>query len=116
MSAIETAIAAIEVQQPKDHGPVWMVGEQLKDMLRAEPALADLLVNDLSGGGMALADAEKKIAEQARKNKVGNCGCVTPAEAEDILRKFYGLPPRGQAVEPAEKSAKGVVIDLADFL
>ena len=116
MSAMETAIAAIETQQPKERGPVWMVGEQLKDMLRAEPALADLLVNDLSGGGMTLADAEKKIAEQARKNKVGNCGCVTPAEAEDILRKFYGLPPREQAVEPAEKAAKGVVIDLADFL
>ena len=116
MSVMETAIAAIEAQQPKERGPVWMAGEQLKDMLRAEPALADLLVNDLSGGGMTLADAEKKIAEQAQKNRVGNCGCVTPAEAEDILRKCYGLPPRGQAVEPAEKAAKGVGIDLADFL
>ena len=116
MSAYEDAVAAIETQRPKEHGAVWMVGEQLKDMLRAEPHLADLLMNDLSGGGMTLVDAEKKIAEQARKNRVGNCGCVTPAEAEDILRKFYGLPPRGQAMEQTEKAAKGVVIDLADFL
>lgn len=115
MRAFEETMAAIEAQQPKERGPVWMVGEQLKDMLRAEPALADLLTKDLSGGGMTLADAEKKIAERARKNKVGNCGCVTPAEAEDILRRFYGLPPRGQAAAP-KPSARGVVIDLADFL
>lgn len=115
MRAFEEAMAAIEAQQPKERGPVWMVGEQLKDMLRAEPALADLLLKDLSGGGMTLADAEKKIAEQARKNKVGNCGCVTPAEAEDILRRFYGLPPRGQAMA-LKSAARGVVIDLADFL
>ena len=116
MSAYEDAVADIEAQQPKERGPVWMVGEQLKDMLHDEPALADLLVRDLSGGGMTLADAEKKVAEQARKNKVGDCGCVTPAEAEDILRKFYGLPPRGQATEQTKKAAKGVMIDLADFL
>lgn len=115
MSAYETAVAAIEAQQPKERGPVWMVGEQLKDMLRDEPALADLLVNDLSGG-MTLADAERQIAERARKNRVGSCGCVTPTEAEDILRKFYGMSPRGQAMEQTEKAAKGVVIDLADFL
>lgn len=116
MGAYEDAIALITAQQPKERGPVWMVGEQLKDMLRNEPALADLLAKDIFGSGMTLADAEKKIAAQAEKNKVGNCGCVTPAEAEEALRKFYGLPPRGQAVEREEKAAKGVVIDLADFL
>lgn len=115
MSAYEAAMTAIEAQQPKDRSTVWMVGEQLKDMLREEPELADLLEKDLSGGGMTLADAEKKIAEQARKNKVGNCGCVSSAEAEKILRKFYGLPEKGQAGRPKE-TARGVMIDLADFL
>lgn len=38
-----------------------------------------------------------KDQEAAKKNKVGNCGVVTPAEAEDILRSFYGLPLRKDA-------------------
>ena len=62
----------------------------------------------------ALAAAEKKIAERAKKNKVGNCGCVTPAEAEDILREFFGLPERGTAAAPQTERRK--VVDLADFL
>ena len=98
MSVIQDAIAAIEGQQPKERSAVWMVGEQLKDMVR----------------GNELAAAEKKIAERAKKNKVGNCGCVTPAEAEDILREFFGLPERGTDAAPQTERRKVVV--LADFL
>lgn len=115
------AIAAIEAQQPKERSAVWMVGEQLKDMVRAEPGIAELILADLAGKGMGLADAEQKIAEAAKKNKVGNCGVVTPAEAEDILRSFYGLPPRGAAQEPARDEAKFTppqegMLDLSAFL
>lgn len=98
----EAAIAAIEKQQPTTKSAVWMVGEQLKDMVRAEPGIAALLTADLAGKGMGLVDAEQQIAAAAKKNKVGNVGVVTPAEAEDILRSFYGLPPRGAAQEPEE--------------
>lgn len=114
------AIAAIAAQQPKTKSAVWMVGEQLKDMVRAEPGIAALLTADLAGEGMGLADAEKKIAERAKQNKVGNCGVVTPAEAEDILRSFYGLPPRGAAAEPERDEAKFTapegMLDLSAFL
>ena len=115
------AIAAIAEQQPKERSAVWMVGEQLKDMVRAEPGIAELLLADLAGKGMGLADAEKKIAAAAKKNKVGNCGVVTPAEAEDILRSFYGLPPRGAAQETeARDEAKFAplegMLDLSAFL
>lgn len=34
------AIAAIAAQQPKERSAIWMVGEQLKDMIRAEPGIA----------------------------------------------------------------------------
>lgn len=61
----EAAIAAIEKQQPKTKSAVWMVGEQLKDMVQAEPGIAALLTADLAGEGMGLADAEKKIAAAA---------------------------------------------------
>ena len=104
MSTIQDAIAAIEGQQPKERSAVWMVGEQLKDMIRGDEAAAALLLTDLT----------KKIAERAKKNKVGNCGCVTPAEAEDILREFFGLPERGTDAAPRTERRK--VVDLADFL
>jgi len=35
-------------------------------------------------------------------------------EAENILRKFYGLPLAG-AVEPQAPKQSGIVIDLTDF-
>lgn len=115
MSTIQDAIAAIEGQQPKERSAVWMVGEQLKDMIRGDEAAAELLLTDLTQNKeMTLAAAEKKIAERAKKNKVGNCGCVTPAEAEDILREFFGLPERGTAAAPQTERRK--VVDLADFL
>ena len=98
------AIAAIESQQPQKHNTVWMAGEQLKEIARSEPGSAELLAKDLAGKGMT-------IAELARKNRDGNCGCVSSEEAEDVLRAFYGLPRRGEAREEAPK-----VLDLADFL
>lgn len=109
--AQRAAIAAIESQQPQKHNTVWMAGEQLKEIARSEPGSAELLAKDLAGKGMTIADAEKKIAELARKNRDGNCGCVSSEEAEDVLRVFYGLPQRGEAREEAPK-----VLDLADFL
>lgn len=115
MSVIQDAIAAIEGQQPKERSAVWMVGEQLKDMVRGNEAAAALLLTDLTQNKeMTLAAAEKKIAERAKKNKVGNCGCVTPTEAEDILREFFGLPERGTTAAPQTERRK--VVDLADFL
>ena len=115
MSVIQDAIAAIEGQQPKERSAVWMVGEQLKDMVRGNESTAEILLTDLrENKEMTLAAAEKKIAERANKTKVGNCGCVTPAEAEDILREFFGLPERGTAAAPQTERRK--VVDLADFL
>lgn len=115
MSKVLEAIAAIEAQQPKEHSAVWAAGEQLKDMIRDSEAAAEILLTDLrENKEMTLAAAEKKIAERAKKNKVGNCGCVTPAEAEDILREFFGLPERGTDAAPRTERRK--VVDLADFL
>lgn len=111
MSVLSEIITAIEAQQPPNRGPVWMVGEQLKDICRADSAAAELLLADLlHNPDMTLAAAERKIEERAKKNKVGSCGCVTPAEAEDILREFFGLGAPGRAANAP------VVIDLADFL
>lgn len=93
------AIAAIEAQQAKvkDRSPQWMVAEQLKDICRMEPRSAELIAQDLENEAMSITEAEKKIKAFADGHKTGNFSCVTPLEAERILREFYGLPEAGPA-------------------
>ena len=114
---IDEALAAIAAQQPQERSTVWMVGEQLKDMCRQDETAAEIVLADLRGNAqMTLAAAEKKIAERAKKNRTGGCGCVSPAEAEEILREFFGLGP--VEGEGGAQARPGVpkVISLADFL
>lgn len=110
----EKAIAAIEVQQAlvRPRSAPWMVGEQLKDICRREPRSAALLAEDLRIKEMSLEKAEEKIKAFADEHKSENFSCVTPEEAEEILRKFYGLPAR-EAPPPAPSRAP---VDLSDFL
>ena len=116
-----------------EYSPARMVGEQLKGIALAEPESAELLEQDLQKKGMGLADAEKLIrarADEIHKNVKGNGVAVPPWEAEDILRKFYGLRERsrgpgkeGTAPHPSpaatpspQGEGKGKLLDLADFL
>ena len=129
MSYVEKAIAAIEKQQAevKARSAQWMVGEQLKDICRHEPGGAELIYQDLQVEKMSITEAEKKIKAFADKNKTGNFACVTPMEAERILREFYGLPEqfvdsgapdRGEESQETENRNREErkVLDLADFL
>ena len=95
----------IKVQQEKAGlgAPAYYVGCQLVDMLRAEPELIELVEKDIEVSGMGIADCEKKIKELAdkkRKESKTNFAFVTPWEAEEIIRKFYGLPERGNSLRP----------------
>lgn len=121
---LNEAIAKITAQQPKGCTAVWMVGEQLKDMVRAEPHLAELVAQDLSVEAMSLADCEKRIKAFADKHKTGGFACVVPAEAERIIREFYGLPARdgeriaapvGGLARDDEATDIGEDIDLSAF-
>ena len=122
---MEKAIRAIEAQQAKvkARSAPWMVGEQLKDMIRREPGIAELIAQDLTAGGMSLTAAEAKIKAFADKNKTGKFACVTPGEAEEILREYFGLPDAAGAQAPSVSSADSSlpegagtgVINLADF-
>ena len=96
------------------------MGEQLKDILRAQPEAADLVARDLDQKGMGIADCEKKIAAFAKTNSQGNMGFCGPADADRIIREFYGLPAhRADTVTPAAAvpaPARRRTIRLADFL
>lgn len=102
---LEKAIAAIEAQQPEERSAVWMVGEQLKDILREEPKYAALILTDLENKSMSITECEKQIHAFADKHKKGNFACVIPTESDRIIREFYGLPQRGAGT-----------IDLTDFM
>ena len=111
------AIIALEAQQAKvkDHSPQWMVAEQLKDICRQEPRSAELIAQDLQVEAMSITEAEKKIKAYADSHKTGNFSCVVPAEADRILREFYGLPsPDKVKTAPTPPAKKRV--DIADFL
>lgn len=114
----QKAIEAIEAQQAKvkDRSPQWMVGEQLKDICRVEPHSAELIAQDLENEAMSIVEAEKKIKAFADAHKTGSFSCVTPVEADRILREFYGLPAAGEpapALVPEQAGDK--VLHLEDF-
>ena len=128
MSMVDKAIAMIEKQQEavKPRSAQWMVGEQLKDICLREPRSAELIAQDLEVEKMSITEAEKKIKAFADANKTGNFACVTPVEAETILREFYGLPEpfedggaadRGEESQEDERRSSSArkVLDLSDF-
>lgn len=115
---IEQAIMMLEEQQSKvkERSPQWIVGEQLKDICRHEPASAELIAQDLENEQMSITEAEKQIKAFADKHKTGSFSCVTPMEADRILREFYGLPARsGDAAAPVAPECGAKILNLADF-
>ncbi len=105
-----TAFEKISAQQGKDGTSVWMVGEQLKDIIRDCPGWQEIVEQDLEQKDMSLAECEKKIKDYADKHRKGNFACVVPSVAEKIIRDFYGMTDESRGT-----AAGGKVIDLADF-
>ena len=117
-----TVFEKIEAQQAKveDHTDAWMVGEQLKDICRAEPRSAELIDKDLDIKEMSIRAAADKIKAYADKHRTGSFACVTPKEADKILREFYGLGKDTssalRAPSPQGEGKRAEIIDLGDFL
>lgn len=104
----EAFIAKIRAQQKgKEKSPVYCVGEQLLELCEANPEFEKIISEDIDK--LTLADCEKKIHNSAKENG-GFCG---PKEAEEIIRKFYGLPDASS--KPA-KASGSPVLNFADFL
>ena len=112
------ALRLIEEQQKavKEGSAPWMVGEQLKDICRREPASAELIGQDLTVKEMSITEAEKKIKAFADKHKTGNFACVTPVQAEKILREFYGLENPELREEPETQKETSKIVSIFDLL
>lgn len=116
-----TVFEKIESQQKgREETTVWMVGEQLKDICREDPAYADIVLADLENKEMSIVHAEKKIKAYADNHRKGSSACVPPNVAEKIIREFYGIPERTKpalvlmpAVPKAEN--KPLALDLSSY-
>lgn len=110
---VHEAMDKLRAQQSKvkERSAPWMVAEQLMDICRREPESAALIAQDLENPEMGIVQAEQKIKAYADAHKTGNFSCVSPAEAEDILRRFYGL----RSPETRRPAGAAVSVDLADF-
>lgn len=122
---LQTVLSKINEQQKKfkQGSAPWDVGEQLKDILRAQPDAADLVARNLDHTGMGLADCEKKIAAFAKSNQKENVGYCGPADSDRIIREFYGLPQRNAEPIPVDRKdapegghTKRKLIRLEDFM
>lgn len=123
MTHLQTALDKITAQQTthRQGSAPWCVGEQLKDILRAQPEIAGLVANDLDQTGMSLADCEKKIASFANDHRQGSVGFCGPADSNRIIRAFYGLPEAPAVIFPTSPAVPSPVprrktIRLADFM
>lgn len=110
---LQEATEIIRKQQGQ-RGPVWMCGEQLLEMIAPDEAAAKLVLNDLKHGGMSLKACEANIRTFAQKNG----SCCTGAEAEKIIRKYFGLPEQTEAPKTetaAPPAPAGNIVNLEDF-
>lgn len=117
-----TVFEKIEAQQAgKENTGPWMVGEQLKDICRADSHCAEIVAQDLESSGMSLEACEKKIkakADEIQKKTKQKCVCIPPNVAEQVIREFYGLPEAQDKApsEPVPVADTTDFLDLADLL
>ena len=110
MSVIQDAIAAIEGQQPKERSAVWMVGEQLKDMVRGNEAAAALLLTDLTQNKeMTLAVAEaKKDAETEKAEALGKKAEELKKAKDELKKAKDEMAAAAEALKKAEEEREAL--------
>ena len=115
MTELERIIA--EQQKGHENEPVFMIGEQLKEIAAKEPRSAELLAQDLTVKEMSLEAAAKKLQEYSDQHHgKARYFCISPIVAEGILRKFYGLPERDEAGAAPAPAPSDDYIDLSSYL
>lgn len=120
----ESAIAKLRKQQNEqaERSAVWYCANQLIAICRNEPASAEILCADLDNPDMDIVHAEDAIRKLADKYHAEakirgrSCVAISDAEAETVLREFYGLPKADDAPAVPDAPAQAVSVNLADFL
>ena len=108
LSKLKTEIE--KMQKGHEGTDVFFCGEQLKDIVGNNAKQAEIVLKDFEAGmDIKKCAAEiKKLADQKKKNIKDNCVVVSPKEAEEVIRKYYGLN------EEAKKDS--LFIDLEELM
>ncbi len=91
---------------------VQCVGEYLTSYLQGHPGAAEKILDK----DKTIAGSLKKMEDYARKHKSGNCGVVPPDVGFNIVLKYFGLKPDGEAEPVKPASACGFDIGLDSLL
>lgn len=104
----KTLLKISEQQNPySENNKIYWIGEQLKEIAEESKDIAELILNDLTNPDMSIDNAEKTIAQYARKHG----GCCPYKVADKLLRKFYGLPEKNDDIQKQVS-----IINLTDFI
>lgn len=127
--ALRACLEKLKAQTKDKSGTVNLCGRQIWDLIRTNEGFAEIVNADLDNPQMSVEMCEKQIraaADEKHRKTKGSCAGISPAEAENIIRKFYGLPgipereewPEEDVLpEPAKrKEAEADIISLEDFL
>ena len=116
----------ITAQQGEEGTQLFYLGEQLKDICRADPHAAELVDKDLDVKGMQLKDLGKKldaVADEKHRKSKGRIVVISPKEADGIIRDFFGLSKEEQAEcklriidSPPSAARPDNILDLSAFL
>lgn len=100
-------------EQQGDEGSVtFALGEQIIAICEGDSFAAGIVAEDIGSKGKGLKDLEKELKNYADKHHgKENTFCITPAVAEGIIRKFYGIERDKQ-----EKKDSSQMIDLLDYI
>ena len=118
MSKIDVAIEKITAQQKglNKRGNAFAFGEQLKAICKESEATAELVATDLDNAEMSIekfAEVVKKKADEIQKAEKTNEVDISPLYVDELIRDFYGLPPKGEA---PPKSDTPKIINLEDMM
>ena len=108
----------LERQMKSGDPQIQAVGELLRSACEADPADAERVEQALKKPEMSLQKCFERMRETAKKKQKEGCYYMSPAEAEEIIRGFYGIPGKKvkpRKPEPAAPPSSGI-LDLADLL
>lgn len=110
----------ISEQQEKADLTVRAVGSQLLDICKDLGTEAcEIVLKDLSKPEMSITECEKQIkayADELHKQFKGPSVCVTGIDAENIIKKFYGIDGISNSQSIEKISTTGDFLNLEDFL
>lgn len=105
-------------QSGKVNTPAFVIGLHLIDMMKQDGRIASILEEDLQSPEMSLERCAQKLKDAAdakHRETKSNTICITPLEAEKIIRKFYGLPDPEEMQEEKKQEDPAELPDIIEL-